>query len=93
MTLEELTEKMCECHDELKRMGAFGGYLFDCMYGDEVSIHTNNDHLPEGKTEFDYSVYPDKVIKSVVIGRVTFFAIISKDVAKSEDSMYWGALI
>ena len=92
MTIEELTRKLCECHDELKKMGAFGSDLFDGRKGCDVSVHTRNEYLPEGKAEYDTSVYTDKVVKSVVVGNVRFFAIISQDEAKDE-GIYWGALV
>ena len=94
MEITELVAKLEECHEELTKMGAYGGFLFeDGRHGGVMSVHLKNEDLPKGKAVYDTSTYTDMVVKNVVIGKIAFFALIPLDEAYKEGvTDYWGVL-
>ena len=94
MELKELVSKLEECHEALEKMGCYGGFLFDGgRHGGKMCVHTDNEHLPNGKTFYDTSVYADAVVKNVVVGNIAFFAILPLEEAYKEGVQdFWGVL-
>ena len=94
MELTELMKKLEECQFELEKLGAFGIDMFDNnkRHGARICVHMRNKDLPKGETIYDTSVYNDKVVKNVIVGNVSFFALLDMDEAKNE-GVFWGALV
>ena len=91
----ELVEKLQECGDELKSMGAYGCSLFDGtkMHDNAmITVQMKNKDLPSGKAEYNTKAYRDYVVKNVFVGNVCFFALLSVDEAQNE-GVFWGALV
>lgn len=95
METKELVAMLEECQKELKDAGAYGIYMFGDgkRHGADIAVHTDNEHLPNGKAVYDTSVYTDYVIKNVVVGGVAFFALLDLNEAFEEGVPdFWGVL-
>lgn len=97
MEKKELVAILEECQKELKDAGAYGIYMFVFGYGKrhgaDIEVHTDNEHLPNGKAVYDTSVSADYVIKNVAVGGVEFFALLDLEEAYKEGvTDYWGVL-
>lgn len=95
MELTELVAKLEECHEELTKMGAYGGFLHDGLklHGAEMCVQMNNENLPKGQAVYNTTTYTDMVVKNVVIGGVAFFALLDLEEAYKEGMTdYWGVL-
>ena len=82
MTLTELVANLGECHKELEKMGAFGGFLFD--YRGKLSVQMRNEDLPQGVAKYELPKQIDGIIKTVVIGDVAFFSLLTDEEALKE---------
>lgn len=95
METKELVAMLEECQKELKDAGAYGIYMFGDgkRHGADIAVHTDNEHLPNGKAVYDTSVYADYVIKNVAVGGVAFFALLDLEEAYKEGVPdFWGVL-
>ena len=95
METKKLVAMLEECHEELKKMGAYGGFLHDSqkLHGTEMCVQMKNEDLPKGQAVYNTTTYTDYVVKNVVIGGVAFFALLDLEEAYKEGvTDYWGVL-
>lgn len=95
METKELVAMLEDCQNALKDAGAYGIYMFGDgkRHGADIAIHTDNEHLPNGKAVYDTATYTDYVVKNIVVGGVAFFALLDLEEAFEEGVPdFWGVL-
>ena len=93
MTINELAEKLTECHNELMKLGACGGFVMDDRTVDNrkvISIQFSAEELAKvqadaiGCKPFYTAFSKGSVLKHILIGRADFYALIDKEEAQKE---------
>lgn len=93
ITINELAETLTECHNELMKLGACGGFVMDDRTIDSqtvISIQFTAEKLAElqadaiGCKPFYTAFSKGSVLKHILIGKADFYALLDKKEAEKE---------